>query len=843
MAHIIAHELGIEDFDERNLKSCCPFHAEDTPSFIWNKKALSFHCFGACGQNYDIIDVFMKKGSTYIEAVQKLFDLAGVKYAFGEHKAKTNHQYRYPKEEPLNDKENVYDYLETRKISKETADHLDIREDSNGNCVFNYYDTNDTLTMVKYRPARKIAHGENKNWCQKDADTCPLLYNMNRVNIDQPLLITSGELDCAAAIESGWHNAVSIPLGDQNTQWVDKNFEWLEQFKEIIICPDNDESGMKYSRDIVPRLGSWRCKIAVVPDGCKDINEVLFRHGKDAVLEMIVHAKDSPIPSVADLSDVEDMDLDKIDGVLTGIRTLDKELMRLFYGTLTIVSGQPGCVDCDTEFFNGEKWKRIADYTEGDMVLQYNPDGTATLVSPMQYHKYPCRTMYHFYSSSGVDQMLSEEHNVVYLDQRGDLQRISVAELLDDEPNREAYIGFAGRFITTFVYDGVGDIMQKYEIPTWITDAVRSPLLLGENITFHHNNKRYLDRLQLVLASIGICSEVRYGRREIHIRCGDREAKIIGSVTNGDCHIKEIQSPDGFKYCFSVPSGMLVLRRNGRINITGNSGKTSFLYQIISQALDQGRNCWLFSKELPEAMTKNWFNYILAGGHNIDEFHTDTGAVYYKVSQEAKGKINEYYKGRWFVYRDSYSNKLDDLISSMTDVVRRYNVKLLLLDNLMTIDLGANDTNELQKQTDCINKLIQFSIKYNVATILVAHPRKLMNTSDVGIYDISGTSNIVNLAHRTIGLRRITPQEKEGVMKQNGMGWHTPPCKYDVMLTVIKDRIRGRSNLACGMHYDIKSRRFFTSPEEFNFQYKWDNNTYEEDLPYPVVDDAEEAFE
>jgi twinkle protein len=196
--------------------------------------------------------------------------------------------------------------------------------------------------MVKYRPSRKVEHGEAKNWCQENADTCPLLYNMNRINVGQPLLITSGELDCAAAIEAGWINAVSIPLGDGNTHWVEQNFDWLEQFSEIIICPDNDESGSKYCREIVPRLGSWKCKIATVPNDCKDINEALYKHGKEVVLDFIAKAKDTPVPSVNDLSDIEDIDLDKIDGIYTGLKDLDKELMKLFYGTLTIVSGVPG---------------------------------------------------------------------------------------------------------------------------------------------------------------------------------------------------------------------------------------------------------------------------------------------------------------------------------------------------------------------------------------------------------------------------------------------------------------------------------------------------------------------
>ena len=39
----------------------------------------------------------------------------------------------------------------------------------------------------------------------------------------------------------------------------------LEQFEEIIVAYDNDESGDKYVKAVVPRLGSWRCKIVNLP--------------------------------------------------------------------------------------------------------------------------------------------------------------------------------------------------------------------------------------------------------------------------------------------------------------------------------------------------------------------------------------------------------------------------------------------------------------------------------------------------------------------------------------------------------------------------------------------------
>ena len=52
---------------------------------------------------------------------------------------------------------------------------------------------------------------------------------------------------------------------------------------------------------------------------------------------------------------------------------------------------------------------------------------------------------------------------------------------------------------------------------------------------------------------------------------------IAGKLSDGgranNCEV--VSSPDGFKYCFSVPSTYLVFRRNGCIFVTGNSTKTT----------------------------------------------------------------------------------------------------------------------------------------------------------------------------------------------------------------------------------------------------------------------------
>lgn len=605
-AELIAQILELPDYDEKNKKACCPYHDEDTPSFIYNPKKMNFKCFG-CGVTVDIIDVLMQKGNTYLQACQRLFAEAGMDVPFGEAGVKTKAQYRYPHSES-SDIAPVHEYFNRRGISDDTLKYLGIGSDKHGNAVFNYYDDNDVLTMVKYRPARTVHKGEPKMWCQKDSDTAPLLFNMNRVNISQPLLITEGEADTASAIESGWFNAVSIPLGAQNTHWIEECWEWLEQFNEIIVAFDNDEAGVKARKDVIYRLGTWRTKYIDYPktierDGktyrVKDMNDCLQAGGESFVLNLITNAKDIPVSSVVDFTDVDDLDVSDMTGITTGIKPLDKKLIKIFDGTLTILSGRPG------------------------------------------------------------------------------------------------------------------------------------------------------------------------------------------------------------------------------------SGKTSLIDQSIATAIDDGNSVFLFSKEMPERMSTNWFNYILAGRRNLVEKTTPDGETYSVVSLEAKKAIKEFYKSKLYIYKDSEPNDIESVMKSMEECVRKYGVKYLVIDNLMMLDLQCSEEDKNTAQTNLINELIRFASKFNVAVVLIAHPRKTADMqSDIEMYDIAGSSNIINLAMRSIGLRRVSKKEKE----DENCKWRN----YNVVLTIMKDRLLGKADMQMGLYYDVLSRRFFTDYEEFDAQYRWDKKNYTTKLEMPI---------
>lgn len=163
------------------------------------------------------------------------------------------------------------------------------------------------------------------------------------------------------------------------------------------------------------------------------------------------------------------------------------------------ILGTPGCVDKDTEYFNGKEWKPISEYTQGEKVLQYDTvSNEASLVVPQRYIKEKCDKMYHF-ETDLLDQTLSAEHRMIFYDS-------------DNKP----FVVSAGSFV----------------------DKIKN-------------------------SSLPCSSKIKISVDE-----------DVFAVIPDDMKISEVTPTDGYKYCFTVPTHSLVLRRNGKIFITGNSGKS-----------------------------------------------------------------------------------------------------------------------------------------------------------------------------------------------------------------------------------------------------------------------------
>jgi len=341
-----------------------------------------------------------------------------------------------------------------------------------------------------------------------------------------------------------------------------------------------------------------------------------------------------------------------------------------------LITGAAGCVDMDTEYFNGEGWKKISEYVEGERVLQYNEDGTAELVYPLRYIKQPQDYLWHFKTKYGLDQCLSDEHNVIYIaDGSNNIRGIKMNDLI--KKHNQNINGFKNKFITTYnfksddnlelsdleiklmcviICDGKFDystntnycrialkkerkkerlenILNSLNLPykkskyknseeydtysfyapiktkvfdsNWYKcnhsqlEVIVSEILYwdgyqnGKKKCFYTTIKQNADFVQWAFASCGYRASInmrnRVGQKTgINNTAIRRSVEYDISISNTNLismykktPITQYKTLDGFEYCFTVPSSMLVLRRNDKIFITGNCGKTSSVSGVL----------------------------------------------------------------------------------------------------------------------------------------------------------------------------------------------------------------------------------------------------------------------
>lgn len=113
------------------------------------------------------------------------------------------------------------------------------------------------------------------------------------------------------------------------------------------------------------------------------------------------------------------------------------------------------CVDCDTEYFNGYEWKRIADYNEGEDVLIYDMEtGEARIEKPLKYLKQEYNKAFIRYESYKIDMMVTPNHSIVNYSTTGKIRKTLAQDILMDNLNKTE--GFRGKVPLCFTlkHDG-----------------------------------------------------------------------------------------------------------------------------------------------------------------------------------------------------------------------------------------------------------------------------------------------------------------------------------------------------------------------------------------------------
>ena len=251
----------------------------------------------------------------------------------------------YVKPEPPKEvrDEKLYDFFKGRGIAKTTVDNMKIFM-QNSWIGFQYFDSDGSLANIKYRSFDKEF--------RQSPNAKRIIYNYDNCYKSETVIFVEGEMDVISLAEVGFSNATSLPDGAGKEAKFDPNdsrFKALEnsplEANNIIIFTDNDSAGRALHKEILHRFGKDKCWYVKPPEGCKDANEVLVKHGRDALRKIIDNAIPYPIDGLYKTKDYLDQIVDLYDGnyekpIEIGMGSLD-QIYKIMTGTFHVVTGIP----------------------------------------------------------------------------------------------------------------------------------------------------------------------------------------------------------------------------------------------------------------------------------------------------------------------------------------------------------------------------------------------------------------------------------------------------------------------------------------------------------------------
>jgi twinkle protein len=301
----------------------CPFCGDTEKKFAISLEDGAFNCLhlSKCGKKGSFVDF------------QRLLGDEPMKQKY---ENPTETTYTIPKIKVKSLSEPVLKYLQARGFTEKTIKRFQVGE-SNGKVMLPFI-KNKIVVNAKYRNIT------DKHDMKMETGAEPCLFNHD--NAKEELIITEGEFDAMALYEYGY-NACSVPLGAGNHQWIDVEYEWLDKFKTIYFCFDNDKAGKEGLQKALVRLEEWDCKIVTLP--YKDANECLINKiSKEEIDQCFLNAKTITPATLAVPSDylVDILDMfknpDKFDGDRTFLPTLTHLLKGWREGEVTIWTGSNG---------------------------------------------------------------------------------------------------------------------------------------------------------------------------------------------------------------------------------------------------------------------------------------------------------------------------------------------------------------------------------------------------------------------------------------------------------------------------------------------------------------------
>lgn len=246
-----------------------------------------------------------------------------------------------------------------------------------------------------------------------------------------------------------------------------------------------------------------------------------------------------------------------------------------------------------------------------------------------------------------------------------------------------------------------------------------------------------------------------------------------------------------------------------------SSGKSTWINQLICNWLDQGYPTFVFSGELPPHKLMSWLEITMAGRDYIEV----NSSGYRQVNPRIVPKMREWYHDG-IIYFDKMRMEPtpENLLERIEYAVKKCGVRMVIIDNLMTMSFHCRKDEELDKQKEFCDKLVQLAHTYELAVFLVDHPVKV-NVPLMEVDHIRGTGHITNLADYIFIVQRYRKNQDPKIYPKN-----LHPEYYDNIIRLVKNRQEGDED-DIEVYFDSDSRRYYADPAELWARHKWNTDT------------------
>lgn len=153
--------------------------------------------------------------------------------------------------------------------------------------IASYYDSNGVIVAQKLR-----AKGKRFKWIGNPRSATLFGQQLWAGSSRERVIITEGEIDALSIYQAtrGVQPVVSISNGAQSAKKdVQRNFEFLNSFKTIIVCFDNDEYGRSAAKEVAKLFELGKVRICTLPQ--KDANDMLRKNLIGDLIEALQNAK------------------------------------------------------------------------------------------------------------------------------------------------------------------------------------------------------------------------------------------------------------------------------------------------------------------------------------------------------------------------------------------------------------------------------------------------------------------------------------------------------------------------------------------------------------------------